>query len=124
MSEEERDARFAAALNSHGYPFQNAILAGAQISINHNQSGWRLEAAELPVAVGPHTTKIDFILWTHETQWWIIGECKRVNPEYSDWFFVKSKRLRRAQSSDRFIVEQVDGAKVDPEFGKRFRARA
>ncbi len=101
-----RRDRFAQALNRHGYAFQNAVLAATDAAFQDRASRWIFEAAEFPVDLRGSGTRIDFILSTNKTPCWLLAECKRVNPAYSEWFFVKSRYIRRDQH-DAFTVEHV-----------------
>jgi hypothetical protein len=94
-ADQERKLRFAEALNRHGYAFQNRILSIAAKLNAERQSRWVFEAAEFPVSVGNYGTRIDFVLWLHGTPWWMLAECKRVNPAFNDWLFVKTPYVRR-----------------------------
>ena len=101
-----RRDRFAQTINRHGYAFQNAVLAATDAAFREGRSRWVFEAAEFPVDLRGSGTRIDFILSTSGTPCWMLAECKRVNPAYSDWFFVKSPYIRRDQQ-DAFTVEHI-----------------
>src|SRR6266567_1778716 len=95
QSEQERRKRFAAAINRHGYAFQNAVLKRCHDLFDSGKSRWVFEAAEFPAEVNGNGTRIDFILWTHQTPYWLIAECKRVNPSLGDWIFARTQYVRR-----------------------------
>jgi hypothetical protein len=60
---------------------------------------------------GDQGTRIDFVLWIHSTPWWLLAECKRVNPAYGEWLFLKARYIRRDPTyTDRYIVEYTDEA--------------
>jgi hypothetical protein len=103
--ENDQEKRFAESLNRHGYPFQNAVIKVAHEEYDGQRSRWIFEAAEFPVELDKGT-KIDFILRIQESPWWMVAECKRVNPAFSDWFFVRSPYIRRGRD-DGFFVDVV-----------------
>ena len=105
--EEERRNRFAAAVNRHGYAFQNAILKRAHELHEARRSRWVFEASEFPAEVNGSGTRIDFVLWTHDTDYWLLAECKRVNPRLADWFFARTPYVRRNRQDEQFIAEHV-----------------
>src|SRR4051794_20959958 len=105
-SEQERRQKFAAAVNRQGYAFQNAVIKRCEELHDAKKSRWVFEAAEFPVEVNGNGTRIDFILWTHNTNYWLLAECKRVNPSMAEWFFAKTPYVRR-NGNERFVAEYV-----------------
>jgi hypothetical protein len=105
--------RFADAFNRHGYAFQNKVVSVAQqLYERRRPHAWAFEVSEFPVEVVGYGTRIDFVLWWQHTGYWMLAECKRVNPAYADWFFVRTPYVRRNQS-ERYIVElatETDGS--------------
>jgi hypothetical protein len=97
--------QFADALNRHGHPFQNSIIALADALLSHGASNWKPEVMEFPVAIGLGT-RIDLILLHCRTGVRFIVECKRVNTAYSCWLFAKARKVFR-DLRDNFIAEQV-----------------
>lgn len=101
------------ALNEHGYPFHYAVLRQAQNSYDPGSgSPWLLEATEFPVAVGAHDTRIDFILKHAKYSRYLIAECKRVNPKYSQWCFFRAPYIHRERDFEMIsaeVWESVDG---------------
>src|SRR5262249_36241830 len=77
---------------------------------DQRKSPWIFEASEFPVNVGNHNTRIDFILSTFLSPCWLLAECKRVNPEYSDWCFWRSDYIRHGNTGDTYIAEIVGEA--------------
>jgi len=107
MSEEtaeQRAERFAATLNRHGHPFQYRVLAELKPLQDSGWTVWNLEAAEFPVSTDDGGTRTDFVLWAHGTAWWMIGECKRVNPAFGEWFFLRAPYIRRMHQEG-FVAE-------------------
>lgn len=103
-NESERTKRIALAMNRHGYAFSNKVIEVASCLAEAGRSRWVFEAAEFPVEVGDYGTRIDFILWAHGTNYWMLSECKRVNPAFSDWFFLRTPYVRR-DHHDRYVAE-------------------
>jgi hypothetical protein len=105
-----RDA-VATTLNEHGYPFHYAVLRQAQNSYDPGSgSPWILEATEFPVAVGTHDTRIDFILKHAKYSRYLIAECKRVNPKYSQWCFFRAPYIHRERDFEMVSAEVWESA--------------
>ncbi len=86
---------FEKLLNRHGYAFQYSVLKQAEEAFNIRRiSQWRFEASEVPVRSEGKDTRIDFILARHRRfarlQWYLICECKRVNPARAHWCFTRA----------------------------------
>lgn len=99
-----RKQRIADLLNRHGYSFQNAVIAKVEEARGHRRSKWAFEVAEFPVEVNGHGTRIDFILWTHQSSIMLVCECKRVYTENAEWYFASTPHVRRGHQ-ERFIAE-------------------
>lgn len=101
---------FQNALNRHGHPFQYAVIRRANELWENKNSRWVFEASEFPVEVQGHNTKIDFIL-SHcpygGSYGFLVAECKRANPSFSEWLFAKAPYVRRDRNSDTLNVERV-----------------
>ena len=78
---------FKRVLNTHGYPFQEAVLR----RIGAAGSRWEAWLPEFPVSIQGHSTRIDIVLTTEERDKFIICECKRANPAIANWCFAKSQ---------------------------------
>jgi len=102
----EVEASFRKVLNQHGYGFQYAVLKKIEEVFDTNKV-WIFEVAEFPVATKKHPTKIDFIIRPRDNLFYIIAECKRVNPSFSNWCFVKAPYVARNKSFERLIIEHV-----------------
>jgi hypothetical protein len=99
---------FQSALNRHGYPFQYAVIRRAKELKKEGLSEWDFEASEFPVEVQGYNTKIDFILSRCPgggSYGYLVAECKRTNPSFSEWLFAKAPYVRRDRSSDTLNVE-------------------
>ena len=66
---------------------------------------WELEVTEFPVSVRGTSTKIDFILLKKRPQVYLIGECKRVNPAFSNWCFAGSDYARGGLRSSKLTFQ-------------------
>ena len=106
---------FNQVLNKNGYGFHYSIIRKAKELQETGKSSFWFEASEFPVQVQGKDTRIDFILkkmsgggdWINTL--FLIAECKRVNPAYSDWCFVKSPLTNRNQvvNDKRLITESL-----------------
>lgn len=100
MSAESKESRITSALqielDQHGYGFQYAVIKEIQ-RVFPNQY-WFVEVAEFPVMAGNHATHIDFVLSSSDRSFFLVAECKRVNPAFSDWCFVKAPFLASGMS--------------------------
>jgi hypothetical protein len=100
---------FEKALNRQGFGFQYSVLKTVSDVFGHG-SDWSLETSEFPVVQGPGA-RIDFILrHQYKTQLFLIAECKRANPAYSDWCFARAPFIhpRRSPDYEEFIIEYVE----------------
>src|SRR6476661_1665513 len=71
---------------------------------------WSILAVELPVMSGDATTRIDFVLEADDDpgeKHLLVGECKRVNPEYSSWCFAKAPYSSPAWAATQLIAESI-----------------
>ena len=94
-------------LNRHGHGFHYAVLERGAALLNEQRSKWIFQAAEFPVAVRGMTTKIDFVLEHRDEPRFLIAECKRANPAYLNWCFVRSPYTRRDPRDGELLVEHV-----------------
>jgi hypothetical protein len=106
-------------LNEHGYGFQYAVLQKVSALFDSGQSSFKVEGSEFPVAVGPDdkkNTKIDFVairlgkMPAHTDKGrgpklFLLAECKRANPAYSDWCFIKAPFTRRIGMANSLVLE-------------------
>lgn len=79
----------AAALNIHGFLFQQRLEREIQKGSEESRHGWVLEASEYPVtAAGGKETRIDIILALQRERGVKVAiECKRANPRQNVWMF-------------------------------------
>jgi hypothetical protein len=94
-NDSERTAACADALNRHGFAFQNRVIAEVESLRAADETDWQFEVAEFPVEIGPHGMRIDFVLWKHHSPYWILAECKRVNPRIFRLVFCQIKLYSR-----------------------------
>jgi hypothetical protein len=100
---------FTEALNRHGYAFQHAIVGLAGRLFDARESRWLFEGTEFPVAVQNTVTHIDIVLKVADTDVYLVGECKRVDPALGRWCFARSPFTRRDAVRDTVILEQLVG---------------
>lgn len=96
-------------LNTHGYGFQYAILSEAKRLFDERRSGWRFEAAEVPVVTRGTTIHIDFLLRRGDeaNQTYLIAECKRTDSARARWGFAQAPYTWRDARPRNVIFEQV-----------------
>ncbi len=97
MTTESRVAGVAKGLHSslarHGYGFQYAVTKMAADLSRADRSPWILPVLEFPVEVRGSGTRIDIIFQHKVANALLVCECKRVNPAYSDWCFVRQPKF-------------------------------
>jgi hypothetical protein len=101
-------ASFGKLLNRHGYGFQYSVLKVAQDLYVSGQTKWVFEASEFPVTVGGDDTRIDFILRLGSPSVYMVAECKRADPKFANWCFVRAPYVRRNRSAERFLLDSVE----------------
>lgn len=104
---EEVKQRLNDLLKRHGYGFQYSVLELVHVLAYKKKSRWLFEVAEFPVEVQGAGTKIDFMLRLNNTQIYIVAECKRVDPKFSNWCFVKAPYVRQDRGGEEFFVDRV-----------------
>lgn len=105
---------FDAVLNRHGYGFHYAVLSLADNLYEGEKSSWYFETAEFPVESQGNSTRIDFILRLHDKfsqgqhiPYFLLAECKRVNPSLSNWCFAKAPYVvRQRGAGEPYFIEQ------------------
>lgn len=103
-----KDLDFKKGLEQHGYPFQYRVLAECLDLHDKRRTNWKLLVNEFPVEAGGRDTKIDFVLTKSVSSnvatedRYIVAECKRVNPAFGDWCFVRAPYWH-----PRFLTSQV-----------------
>lgn len=102
---EEVRKQLNSLLKKHGYGFQYSVLKLVH-ELAPKKSPWRFEVSEFPVEVQGARTKIDFILRLKNARIYIVAECKRADPKFSNWCFVKAPYVRRNRSAE-FFVDRV-----------------
>jgi hypothetical protein len=101
-------AAFRKILNSHGYPFQQAVTKVAvETAAKPHESPWYFDVTEFPVSINGFDTRIDLVLKRRDQGGYLIGECKRANPALSNWCFVRAPNVRRRHNQTKLLVEGV-----------------
>lgn len=93
-------------LNSHGYPFQYAVIRRAQDLWSSQAGCWLLEASEFPVVAGGTTTHIDFVLASRSMSTFLVAECKRADPAKARWCFAHAPYTRRGAVAEELLFDQ------------------
>jgi len=94
-------------LNTHGYGFQYALLRLVCTLQDDARGNWNFVAAEFPVEVRNKSTRIDFILKNKNNNIYLICECKRVNPAYGYWVFLKSPHVHETYKFGSILGEEI-----------------
>lgn len=106
-SQRSLSERLRGKLDSQGYSFHQSVLKRTEQLFQQGRSNWIFVASEFPVEVKGVSTRIDFILRLKNTQIFLIAECKRVNPAYSDWCFVRLPYVGRRSEATSVLAESV-----------------
>lgn len=80
------------ALNSHGFPFQQAVINEVHRLHERGGSPWTVVEDEIPVSQG----RIDILLKYRNKPLYLIAECKRPDPALSTWCFAQSLHCQQA----------------------------
>jgi hypothetical protein len=103
--------QLSAALNSHGHGFHYRIIKEADDLFCQNvgpaAQKWGFEVAEFPLEAGGKNTRVDLILQSRETPVYLVVECKRANPAYSNWCFARAPYVRRNHDGGEFVAERI-----------------
>ena len=104
-------------LNKNGHGFQYAVLKEVQSAITEVKSPWLFEVAEFPVSINGEDIHIDFILQNFHEPFYLICECKRVNPALSNWVFLKAPAISKkiTYNTDN-IVREMSNERGDGTF--------
>lgn len=90
-------------LVGHGYAFHQRAIREADAACRKWER-WRYATPEFPVRAD-RDTRIDFVLRCGD--WHLTVECKRTNPDYSQWFFAKFHRKGGRAWDARFLVDGI-----------------
>lgn len=77
-------------LDRNGFSFQYAVLRRFEELRKLNQTSWVLEGAEIPVGADNNITHIDFVLRHKSKDFFLVAECKRVDPARGYWCFANA----------------------------------
>jgi len=86
----ELENKLVYQLNLNGYGFQYSVINYIKSLYDEKKSPWYFEVSEFPVQVNNNSVHIDFILRKTASNFFLLAECKRANPAYSNWCFLKS----------------------------------
>jgi len=113
QAEQEKTLKdsFNKVLNAHGYGFQYSALEFIKESYHQGKTNWLFEAAEYPVEVQGKHTCIDFILKWKYLSLFLIAECKRVDPKFSNWCFIKAPYELRHRTYEKFVMDSLTFSK-------------
>lgn len=95
-------------LDQHGYAFHYSVIRLLEDKFIKQLSPWAFEAAEVPVEVSGHGTRIDFVLSHKNGGGYVVGECKRANPSRANWCFAKAPYVRRDRSYGEILFDQLN----------------
>lgn len=95
-------------LNIHGYGFQHAVLRKIEELRSDYYFPWEYRSSEFPVGSERAGTRIDFILKHRKIPLYILAECKRANPRFSDWCFLQTPPRKRTSQETAVQIELVN----------------
>ncbi len=108
------------SLNTHGYTFQYAVLRRLHQLANQKKPlgdftpTWAFKSTEFPVEVRGSGTRIDFVLQRQRNKggagvsaYYMLAECKRANPAYSDWCFVRAPYTFFAEKHGHVVLDRA-----------------
>jgi hypothetical protein len=87
-------------LNKNGYSFHYSVIR----ELNATIQKWKFYGAEIPVSTRGKNIHIDLVFQDTSSLFYLIGECKRVQPNFSDWVFVKTPFTSRKDNSQPPLV--------------------
>jgi len=103
-SEGERISRQSKdILNKNGYSFQYSTIS----ELINVVKKWKFYGAEIPVSSRGKNTHADFVFQDSSSSFYLIGECKRVQPNFADWVFVKTPFNSRKDSDIPLILDRL-----------------
>lgn len=107
------ESAFRSALGRHGHGFQYSLIERIKQVVEQSQLEWAFEMTELPVQVHGVDSHADVVLRVRRGRGYVVGECKRIDPEQYWWCFAGSKLSIRNQSTAVQVDElQCTGAGV------------
>jgi len=113
---------FATAIAEHGYAFQHRAIAEAQAVSSQSGGPWKVEVPEFPVETD-RNTRIDLILC--DGAYHLIVECKRVNPAYGEWLFLRAPSRQARDDHPYLIIESIQRSDASSNcMAQTYRARA
>ncbi len=95
-AEEDISSDLRKVLNANGFSFQYAVARRITEFSKKNYSRLKLEGTEIPVGPERENTHIDLVIESigefqnDDTRFYLIGECKRVDPAKGRWCFTRS----------------------------------
>src|SRR5690349_21743183 len=92
-------------LGEHGYCFQYAIASAIRSMTGRPHEFWEVEAIEFPVTLRDGETHVDIVLRHANTNVFLVVECKRVNPAFNRWAFVRARRDHSRR--DNLIYDEI-----------------
>ena len=93
-------------LSDHGFAFQYRAIKAAEDACSAG-APWIFESAEHPVSLRGKPTHIDLVLRNSERPIYLVGECKRVNPKFNTWYFLRAPYSRRDQFREGLYLDQL-----------------
>jgi hypothetical protein len=106
---QDQEARLLQELNSSGFPFQHAVVQRFQRAGKH----WEVQATEFPLSYAGNTTHVDLVAF-YAKRVAIVAECKRANPAFADWLFLRSPFTFQPRLSDAAWFDRLRAHRVAP----------
>lgn len=131
-TDEEFIASIARRVNSHGYGLPYALTREVNRLFVGRTWGWHCWPQEFPVEFRSRDSRIDLILEhlprdrPSSTRLFLTIECKRVNPAFSKWCFLRSNSgSDETELQDQFVVHVLqDLEKGGPGRGLRIALKS
>lgn len=121
---------FESTLNMHGHSFHQAVLRRQEELKNKTRkSNWNLFGMEVPVVCKNETTHIDIVnedrsrSRSGNRDYYLVGECKRVNPAKGHWCFSNSKYSWRNHDSPLAQFDMVTCFSELPQYNATTKSR-
>lgn len=91
-------------LNKNGYSFQYSVIK----ELTKTAKEWKFYGSEIPVSSRGKNTHADLVFQAVHSYFYLVGECKRVQPSFADWVFVKTPfNSRKDDSYPHLVIDHL-----------------
>lgn len=117
-----QDFRFHVNRSGHGFHYAVVRRLGElSLQLRQQRSDWLWDRpiSEFPVVIGTDIMHVDFIVsgrsrWTRPTPIYLVAECKRPDPKFSQWCFVRAPFAEEEIVFDRLIFRPPSDLRSEP----------